>query len=780
MRSILNKRPFFLSACIFVIGICYEQSGAIIFLLAAIGVVLYGIYHFWRLRKWRRFAVRSVWLLAVFLLSIGHMKAATNFRAKELSQIQKNETFIFQGEIYKKELKTYQVFYYLKDVFIITSNQMIACNDAILKDSDKTFSIGDTLTFYGKPNQFEEAANEGGFDEKSFYFSQKIDFYISDAKIQKQEETNGNAKQLSLVREKLKSVFMQCSSTMTAGALSAMLLGDKSSLNAEIKELYQESGISHILAISGLHVSLIGMSFYRFLRKRGIPYSVGFVSSCLFLMAYVVMSGDGVATRRACGMLIIAMLADVIGRSYDALNALGFMVMLLLLENPFLLEYAGFCFSVIAMVGVLIVGNLFQMPRRTEEKISWKKRCVNALYAATGVWLTTLPLVAYYYYEIPMYSVFLNMVVIPLLSFLFFFAIIGVLIGVFLPFVANIVLLPCSLILKIYEVLADISLQLPFGNIIVGKPSLLKIVIYYVLLSLICIWLFYRKEGHGKRIVGMFVLIVLMLSAPRDTFTLSVLDVGQGDGIYLCTNEGEHIFIDGGSSDVSQVGKYRILPFLKENGIRHIDYWFVSHADEDHISGLKEVLESGYQVENLILSKAATMQKDEKTMELIAFAELYDTNILYMKAGESLMLKESEIKCLAPMGNMVGTEDRNALSLVLMYQDKQFRGLFTGDISETEEKQLLESKVCQNVDFYKVSHHGSKFSSSEEFLDIIQPDMAVISCGKENRYGHPHKETLERLDAVGCRVWITAKCGQIKISVDKGMIVQIWKNSDDE
>ncbi len=769
----MSKRPFLLGACVFVVGTCYGQSQNVAFAVCAVILFGYGIFHLYQSKNWKKLTARSLWLLAVFLLSAIHINNEMDFREQELSHVREGEQYTLVGEIYKKEKKTYQYTYYLKDVFIILSNQRIACNDVMLTYSNDTISIGEILLLKGKIELFDSAPNEGGFNEKEFYYSQKIDFSIYDAQILKREGASSVSEQLYCFRKHIKEVYEKSAPKDAAGVLSAMLLGEKSTIDPNIKNLYQQSGISHILAISGLHVSLIGMNFYRFLRKRGMPYIVAFLCALLFLICYVTMSGNGVATRRAFGMLVVAMFANVIGRSYDSLNALGLMVILLLWDNPFLLGYAGFVFSVVAMIGVLVVGKLFSLQLEKEKKLTPRMRCLNAIYASIAVWLTTLPIVAYYYYEVPIYSVLLNLIVIPLLSIMFLFGVVGGVVGLFFPLFAKLLLLPCILLLKIYEWLAAFSMKIPCAQIIVGKPSVEKMVVYYLLLTLVCTLLFYKKCGHLKRIVGILALVLFFFHAPKHSFELSVLDVGQGDGICLCTDAGEYIFIDGGSSDVNQVGKYRILPFLKANGIRHIDYWFVSHADEDHISGLEEILELGYPVENVIISKPSVDLKDEKTLELVEFVKTYDTNIVYMRAGESLVLKASKIQCLAPEEEAVdeNMEDRNALSLVLMYQDKRFTALFTGDISEIEERKLLESGVCKSVDFYKVAHHGSKYSSSEEFLAQITPRIAVVSCGEGNSYGHPHKETLERLDEIGSVILTTPEYGAITVEIDKKLEV---------
>lgn len=254
----------------------------------------------------------------------------------------------------------------------------------------------------------------------------------------------------------------------------------------------------------------------------------------------------------------------------------------------------------------------------------------------------------------------------------------------------------------------------------------------------------------------------IILHQPQKEFELTFLDVGQGDGIYISDGENSNFFIDGGSSDEKEVGERRILPFLKSNAIRKIDYWFVTHADSDHISGLLEVLESGYSIDYLVMPKA--IPKDENYEKLILATKKNKTNIVYMETGNYIKTESLELKCLYPQN--VEITDKNESSLVLELTKGEFRALFTGDISSEAENKMLQEGVLSDISLYKTAHHGSKFSSSAEFLEKLSPEVAVVSCGENNRYGHPHKETLERLNDVGSIVMSTVDYGAITITLD--------------
>lgn len=270
------------------------------------------------------------------------------------------------------------------------------------------------------------------------------------------------------------------------------------------------------------------------------------------------------------------------------------------------------------------------------------------------------------------------------------------------------------------------------------------------------------KPRTLMKILLTLVCFFIIIYHPKHPFEITFLDVGQGDGIYICDGDGTHFFIDGGSSDTKEVGGRRILPFLKSNGIRNIDYWFVTHADSDHISGLLEILEGRYKITYLILPKA--MPKDESYEKLVALANKKNTEVLYMEAGNFIKTKTLQWKCVYPEN--IEMDDRNDASLVLELEKDSFRALFTGDISSEVEEVLVEQGVLQDVSLYKSAHHGSKYSNSMEFLQVIQPEIAIISCGEDNSYGHPHEETLERLESVDCEIYTTASRGKITIKIE--------------
>ena len=282
-----------------------------------------------------------------------------------------------------------------------------------------------------------------------------------------------------------------------------------------------------------------------------------------------------------------------------------------------------------------------------------------------------------------------------------------------------------------------------------------------------------RKPGPVTRLMqGMlgfwplglvlFALLLLVFYRPNPGLLVCFLDVGQGDGIYIRAEHGGSFFLDGGSTSESQVGEYRILSFLKCRGVRRVEGWFVSHADEDHISGLKEVWESGYPVERLFLSQF--IPRDEAWEELCRLARAYETEIVYLGPGDVVGSGELSFTCLYP--RQEGAE-RNDASMALYMDSPHLTAFFGGDLSTKTERELAQGYDRGPVDLYKAIHHGSDGSNSAALLELLRPRVSVVSCAAENSYGHPGKYAVERMEAQGSLMLYTMEGGQITVGADK-------------
>jgi len=803
----VRARPLCITVLGFLLGILVVLTQNKWIVLPAIGMFLWLVCCI-RKEESKVFAYGKLLLYVIaFLFGSSRMEKQQAFRANYESMLCDGKKIVLQGELEEKEYKNNSYIYYLKNCYLklepdtvlkssnVTGGRIFPCNQVIVEMENDIVSIGKVLVLEGNVTTFRQARNEGNFDERSYYQSQKIDFKLKNAVIKKQYGKEASFRELLFqLRQRLKRIYLLCMSAENSGVITMMTLGDKSLMDSEIKELYQRVGISHVLAISGLHISVIGMTLYKFLRKVCGSFMISGILAGVFMFTYGVMTGFRPSSTRAIIMFFMMLTAQALGRTYDSLSALSLSAMFLLWENPFLLIYAGFLFSYGAVLGVVLLGNVVTKVFEEKHKIR------DAIYSSFSIQLVTVPLTAYFYYEVPVYGMLVNFLVLPLMSVLLFLGLTGGFIGLLWLEGARLILIPCQLILLFYQKLSTFVQSLPRAVYITGQPELWRMIVFYSALAVLVYCVRKRRQIKGYLILGV-MLLAFVLHLPRGGMEVSVLDIGQGDGIYLRTSSEQDIFIDGGSSNVSKVGTYRILPFLKYNGVRKIDYWFVSHADEDHISGLKEMLEEGYPVDNLVFSESVV--RDEAYDELVLLAEETGTEVIYMGYLDSLHLGAAKLTCVFPHDDFA-TNDKNAASLVLYYQDEEFDGLFTGDISTDEERWIAMHcrdwlEVCLNecedndkrankskenigikkeIDFYKVAHHGSKYSNGKLILESLQPKVAVVSAGINNRYGHPHADTLERLENVGCEVWNTAESGQVTLDVDADIVVTTRLSTD--
>ena len=626
-------------------------------------------------------------------------------------------------------------------------------------------------------------------------------------------------------RQKMQEILQCYLGQRDGGLISAMLLGEKSDLEAEDKSLYQRNGISHILAISGLHLSLLGMGIYNVLLKI-MPGKKQASVLCIIIMSlYCIFTGNSISTIRATIMFALSLLATILGRSYDSLSALGLTAILQLFFNPYVLNNSGFLLSFLAVIGVT-----FLAPR-LQQLFSCKKKWEKSLCVSLSATLTTLPVILISYGTYPWYSVFLNLLVLPAMSLLLFCAILLlVVVGLFgiwygngfgiyviqdvlmrgstvmqnalvsrsfamqdvlvsenrlMHVITSVLKTIIKLILHYFELCCETFEKLIYQDVYIGAPGWVAIGIYGILLVIVA------SDKIVKSLFFRKMLLLCALSVLTMRFhhgvEINMLDVGQGDCVVIRNSNGNVYISDCGSSSVSKVGKYRLLPFLKYKGYGKIKGIFISHMDEDHMNGILELMEMAptehLQIEYLFLPESVLLieEDQEDLKELSTLASGNGTKIIYLSQGEEIQDGELRFSCVYPASQEVDysdfkKEDRNNSSLVLLMQYQEFEMLFTGDVEMAGEheivnyvQELTDQSLFQDdrIDVLKVAHHGSSGSSCEEFLEAIRPKISLISCGKNNSYGHPHTETLERLEDCGTKIFSTVDSGEIALKIYK-------------
>ena len=760
--------------------------------------------------------------------------------------------------------------------------------------------IGSLVILKGTLKNFQQPTNPGQFNAPFYYQILRISFRLNQAEIQvKSDRFYKIAEGLYQLRRKAGSKVDALLPEQEASVMKTMLLGEKGILDEEIKGLYQRNGIAHILAISGLHISMIGMGLYQLLRRAGLKIKLSAILASMIIVLYGMMTGFAVSAIRAIAMFLLQMLAQILGRTYDRITALAVAAVLVLVEQPLYLFHSGFQFSFLCVLGISLILPVLGNVRKGKK-----------LFEGVALMAVTLPVYLGVFYQIPVYSMFLNFIVLPMMSILMGAGIVMILAA----FLCTPLAIPAAWlitgILMVYERLGLFTEKLPHHYWTPGCPAKWQLAVYVAVLIIIaalgrtkrkavlyqrdCIHkdCIHRRGGCAKEILqedppchevlqyeksqyersqhgmaqynipryevsqyeipqyemqnkrirriachggkwistygipvgicwGFLLLGVVILTWRfRPELQVTFLDVGQGDCIFLQTENGDSYLTDGGSSSVSKVGKYRMIPFLKYQGASQIKAVFVSHADSDHYNGIAELLEQaeleGIRVENLVLTDIADECRSEGYEELVELAGQNGITVQLLHEGQQLQDGELLFQCLHPSKGY-RAEDLNETSMVLFVTYREFSMLLTGDVQGAGEEHLtqelqdwkepgvtqmqdvirisgeeesmeeesiederiegqIEEKRPQNkmganhteteLTILKVAHHGSKNSTSEEFLKAANPKLAIISCGEGNCYGHPHEETLERLEKVDIPWFCTKDYGAITVTVD--------------
>lgn len=823
------KRPAVLCAAAFVVGILAEQAAVVV--LAAVVLCLVGVAVFIRKRKEKRqiAMVDRVLVLVPLFLLLGFLVMHRERQGYEAYQESFAQTLATGNEILAKgrvshmtttesgmsfELENATVCAYAaeKEVYRDVGTLLVYVSEEEVSEAD--VKDGQQVLLYGKGGTMNPAGNAGTFDAKQYYFSLGLTGTVNATTVRVTDTSYHRLNQaLFQVKRELQKHYMTYLGREAAGVVSSMLLGERAFLSEETEELYRKGGISHILAISGLHVSLLGMTVYRLLRHSVLGRNGAIPVACGMVVLYGKFVEAGTSTKRAVLMFLLLLLGEALGRTYDTLSAMSVSAVVILWASPGALYTASFQLSYTAAYGASVLATVLSekaKERTPKERAVWEAKKAKSRWARIGgeavqklksvvlfgaaIQVVTLPFTVVHFFEYPLYGFWLNPVVVPLMTVLLFCALLSGGCGLVCSALGYFFAGGVRVVLWFYELVCKLAAKLPFSLILFGKPGWGQVSLYFLLLTGCLLFIMEEKrkrEGTGKRSKRAGILCVMFLALPLCLFPLpsvpfeaAFLDVGQGDGMVLRERGGAVITVDGGSSSVQKVAEKRLIPYLKAKGIRVVDCAFLSHTDSDHMSGVKELLAvmpeysgyrasaAGYTGEIIIrcIVLPRLKEPDASYLELVELAHAKGVEVHTLSAGEELCFGETlSFSCLAPVEG-AAYADKNAASLVLMAEYGELNLLLTGDVDALGEAQILLREAFDGVsiEVLKVAHHGSHTSSSEAFVAAVKPSFAVISCGKGNRYGHPHEETLETLNRAGSQVLRTDALGCIT--------VKAWKN----
>lgn len=706
-----------------------------------------------------------------------------------------------------QEEREYKNRYKLKVLTVNDSDSYKSTQIYIEVKKDIKFQYGDKVVLQGEFLKGSEQRNTGGFDYQLYLKSINIYGTLKVENYQKifSDNVNGIDKSIHAIKIAVSENIEKILEEREGQIVKGLILGDTTDLEEELKENFQIANISHVLAVSGMHIIyiIIGIEivFKKWLGKRDVKYVI-----MIGLLFYMSITGFTSSIVRAGIMGMMNLIAFLVYRKNDIWTSIAISLGIILIQNPYAITGVGLQLSYLGTMGIILfhknVKQYFDNLKFIKNNIQIKRNkrifkiienLKDILSVTLSAQLMILPIMLYHFNIIGIYFIITNILVSIIIGPIMFLSIIFI--------ISSFIHLKLSQFISIFlsfgiQVLIQISdlANLPFSKIYIVTPSILFIIIYYIIIftnnqiymiysakylnntkrrvkNLIAlmkyklyekkkkIWKTYQKILKEKNIklcilktCKMIILIIFLsgIGQFQQKLKIHFLDVGQGDSCFIITPNHKTILIDGGGSTSSSfdVGKDTVIPYLLDKGYTKINYVFISHFDQDHVGGILPVLEELHIGQIFISPQVEKSENYETFLELV---KQKDLKVQEVKAGDKIIIEDITFQILWPIEKPIEENMLNNNAMVMKLQYKSFSMLFTGDIEEIAEKKILnlykDNADKLNTTVLKVAHHGSKSSSTEEFLKVVNSKVAIIGVGENNMFGHPNNEVLERLQS---------------------------------
>lgn len=673
----------------------------------------------------------------------------------------------------------------------IKRGNWIACQGKVLlkiKDSQRRYFYGDELRFFTTLRLPMGRRNPGEFDYKQYLANHHIfaigylkekDLIIST----KPPPVYSLRRTANIVKYRVQDLIATSVKGEQGAILKALLVGIRSEINDDTEQAFIDSGVIHVLAVSGLHVGYVTLVFWIILGFLRLPLKPKVVLTILALSAYVLVVDIKPSVLRAVIMASMILFAKGWEKQVNVYNSLAAAALIQTLIDPLQLFDMGFQLSFIAVFSIVYIYRRFDVilpdklrPISVSNKIG--RNIYQLFLVSLSALLGTLPVTIYYFHRIPLISVLSNILVIPL---------VGVIGG--LGF-AQIILGFCwsgfniaygeveTLLIQLLQSIIQLISKIPFAYIQVPQISLLTLILLYVLI--LALLNFDRQRVQKVTVIGLLIaanIYIWLTIAGSSQMTITFLDVGQGDAAVVELPSKKTLLIDAGDRNYKRdYGKLVVLPYLERRGIRKIDVLILSHPHNDHIGGAPYILrhlDVGQIWESDLIARSRVYR------EIHQLADSLKIPIITPAAGDiALLSDEIKLLFLHPSDRFLAQNQRNYndASLVCKLRYNDVSVLFTGDAEKESEKYLCLWNDELKSTILKVPHHGSNTSSTLPYINLIEPEIAVISVGANNKFKHPSLSTIERYNQAGATLYRTDINRAVQIRT-KGKIVKIvrWR-----
>lgn len=751
----LKHKWIFYALSILVACFAAHESVRLLFLLLLIGCWCF----------YKRFSMKRI----VIILAAGFV--AFGYFSWQLSQLDK--PFHLPAELtftdtYKINGQTLRGFMHDEDgrkLYILYTFQ----SEEEKKTFEATPLAGETFYVEGELQPPERRPHQFSFSMEDYLKSKSA---IGILNIKKWHRVGGQGKLLQSVykqRFKLEQHIEEAFPPSLVAEAQALLIGIQDHVDEELNRAYQKLGITHLFAISGLHVGLVSLLFFQGLLRLRVRRELATIILILILPIYAVLAGGAPSVWRAVSVVEFVLLAKYLNWRMPIDDALAISFIVFVLIEPGAVYGVGFQLSYLATLSLIYSRPI--LARFT----SWWMQGFMITFVCQ---LLVYPILLFHFYELSLSSLLANIVFVPLFSFVILPMNIVLLVVTFIPGPFATVLFAVYEPLRIWLTELILFLQaLPYQMWGAGKPAALWIVFLYS--SVFTALVLLDKKSAMWKILALILIPALLFQGSRYTeraLIISFIDVGQGDCILieLPHRRGVYLIDSGGllrfeqekwksRDEPYEVGKRVVVPFLKGKGISKVDLMILTHADADHVEGAEEILRE-IRVDEIHITPASATK--DVMNDILSEATKQKIQLKERMVGSGWQHGEASFRYLWPTDT---TYEGNNDSLVLLLQFGAFQALFTGDLeAEGEELLIAREPTLSSLHLLKAGHHGSKTSSTEAFIDRLTPALTIFMAGKDNRYGHPHAEVVDRFDARGLPYLTTGEVGTIEVKVEKG------------
>ncbi len=658
-------------------------------------------------------------LLIVFVITLLRLNIKrTSIYNNKTKSVNGNITEIIKtNEYIKIKIKSNKSNEYILGYYYLTNNKTYY-----------NLKLNDYIKIYGIFNKPKNSTTKNTFDYKKNLENNNIYYIVQINKIKILKQNNNlfyHIKQF-IINRLNNNKYLYC-----------FILGNKDLISQDMKKIYQNIGISHLFAISGMHISLLSSLIQKLLKKLKIEENKRYFITIIILSLYGLITGFSASVLRGILFYIVFSINRIFYFYIKNYNLFIIVLCISILYNPKFLLMISFYYSFIISISLIIMS----------EYLSKGNYIIKLLKTSFISFIISLPISIYNFYQINILSILFNLICVPIVSIIIFpLSLICTIFSFLIPLY--------NILTNLLELIATLFNKLSIFTFIIYKPNIFIIIIYYILIIILFIGI---NRKQNKLYIPIIILIIINILYKNNNSYIEVLDVGQGDSILLHSNSCNILIDTGGKKNYNKTNNYNItnnitIPYLKSQGINKINYLLLSHGDYDHLGEAINLI-NNFKIKKIYINMGNINYLEKKIIK-------NHNNVKTFKQNDQIICDNFTIVQINKEFN-----EENDSSSIYYIQFNKIKMLFMGDASIKSEEYIIKKYNLPKIDILKVGHHGSDTSTSISLIKTIKPKICLISVGKDNKYGHPKKEVLNKIKKY-CKIYRTDLDGTIEIKLN--------------